>query len=882
MQPVFYGFLCLARGKVISVTVLSLSTRRVRCGRSFRVARCAAAFLVLTAALVLTASAHAQVAPPVIRIEPVEASIRAGQDAQFRLVASHAASQSYSVKVQVIGRRGGSASLGSAWWTIPRGRTEAVRAVSTTRDDAGSVTAEVLTGNGYTVAASPGNEAVVEVGEVSERPTIRIRAEAAEITEGEGVVLTVTADPAPLSDLPVSLRIDAQGDYGVSGHVARLTIPKDRAAVTHTVRTVDDSVDEPHGTVSAQLSCQRSACTIDFANDNAQVTVQDNDGSGPEVRVRFHARLGFGSLGRITEGEQEVFLVQTADGTHLPRANGGGVNFRITATGGDFGAMAGNFRDTAGRWEIGPAGFTGRAGLGDGGWAVRIFTTNDAVVQRMSGLVTLTLLPGTGYQLPSDPSRARASFSIADDDGPPRQPHYVRLGGTEEGGSRLTVRWDEVPEATGYDVRWGVAAEPARQTARVRAAEFTTPALSPGVAHAFEVSACNDAGCSEPSPEVQGSVEQEPPADWDSPNFRAVDGSPPLIRWDAYPDATGYTAEFSAPINWTGRKDNGYAEMYNAGPEYTMRAKAHGDGWESEWTDWFNTCRPPYVHQGGPGDPPDCAEPTTTSNETPPEADAGPDIEGKRGEEDIVLAGSGTAHAEGSQTLSYGWRFADASHAELVTMVTLLSGTDTAQATFTVPRRRNMNDRSALDDGNWIDFELTVTDGDGETASDTARLTINGTTWQPTSVTFDAPNESGFTLAGPMAMGEPVTNLIEGETYELTVTAATAVDAETEIAIRRDAAMSDADEGDYDVASVMIAAGATSGSTTLTIREDGAPDAGSGDPEMLVLYGMVDGMQTNSVAFMLWDMAVPALPLIAQLVLAGLLAAGGLRRYRRR
>ena len=50
----------------------------------------------------------------------------------------------------------------------------------------------------------------------------------------------------------------------------------------------------------------------------------------------------------------------------------------------------------------------------------------------------------------------------------------------------------------------------------------------------------------------------------------------------------------------------------------------------------------------------------------------------------------------------------------------------------------------------------------------------------------------------------------------------------------------------------------------LTIREDGAPDAGSGDPEMLVLYGMVDGMQTNSVTFMLWDMAVPALPLIAQ------------------
>ena len=115
------------------------------------------------------------------------------------------------------------------------------------------------------------------------------------------------------------------------------------------------------------------------------------------------------------------------------------------------------------------------------------------------------------------------------------------------------------------------------------------------------------------------------------------------------------------------------------------------------------------------------------------------------------------------------------------------------------------------------------------------------------------------------------------------MTAATAVAAVTEITIMRDVAMSDvamsdADESDYEVASVMIAAGATSGATMLTITEDGAPDAGSGDPEMLVLYGMVDGMQTNSVTFMLWDMAVPALPLIAQLVFSAAAAATGMFR----
>ena len=59
------------------------------------------------------------------------------------------------------------------------------------------------------------------------------------------------------------------------------------------------------------------------------------------------------------------------------------------------------------------------------------------------------------------------------------------------------------------------------------------------------------------------------------------------------------------------------------------------------------------------------------------------------------------------------WRIAGASHTELAGLSSFLSGADSAQATFTVPKRRDVTDRSALDDGNWIDFELTVTDGDG-------------------------------------------------------------------------------------------------------------------------------------------------------------------------
>ena len=40
--------------------------------------------------------------------------------------------------------------------------------------------------------------------------------------------------------------------------------------------------------------------------------------------------------------------------------------------------------------------------------------------------------------------------------------------------------------------------------------------------------------------------------------------------------------------------------------------------------------------------------------------------------------------------------------------------------------------------------------------------------------------------------------------------------------------------------------------------------------------------ETNALSFYLWDAAVPALPVIAQLLLAAFLAIGGYRRYLRR
>ena len=141
----------------------------------------------------------------------------------------------------------------------------------------------------------------------------------------------------------------------------------------------------------------------------------------------------------------------------------------------------------------------------------------------------------------------------------------------------------------------------------------------------------------------------------------------------------------------------------------------------------------------------------------------------------------------------------------------------------------------------------------------------------------DNDMESTFTLSGPEDM-----NLVEGESYELTVMADPAVPMDTEVMIMRDRSMSDADDADFTAEPVMIMAGETMGTTMLMVTEDGMDDAGHGMPEMLVVFGMVDGMETNSLTFYTWDMAVPALPLIAQLLLAAFLAIGGYRRYLRR
>ena len=450
---------------------------------------------------------------------------------------------------------------------------------------------------------------------------VRIEPVEAEIRSGEEARFRVVPGYAPEA---TRVEVEVIGRWGTEGGFSGTLYPNKRvyipAGTDGKTFSVSTTPENGRGWVTATVLPDRGYPVAAPPDDEAVVWVTDND--GPEVRVSVEP-------GSITEGGSAVFRLTT----NPPGTAVANVGFRLFTADrpghGDFGARWGNVPIPRGQQVIRHS-----IPLAATGASITISTTNDSK-DEYRGQVWLRLMPGSGYRLPRAREDQVSMFDVYDDDGLPNaQPDDWHLKLERGESRRLTARWGEIPEATGYDMHWGVASEAARRTDRVSGPVFATPALSPGVEYAFEVSACNGAGCSEPSPEVRGSVE-------------------------------GASA-------------------------------------------------------------------------TPPTADAGPDVEGKRGEEDIALAGSGTAHADGSQELSYGWRIADASHSELTGLTGFLEDADQARAGFTVPRRRDMQDRKALDDGNWIEFELTVTDGDGESHADAMRLTVRETTWTATPPTADA------------------------------------------------------------------------------------------------------------------------------------------------
>ena len=131
------------------------------------------------------------------------------------------------------------------------------------------------------------------------------------------------------------------------------------------------------------------------------------------------------------------------------------------------------------------------------------------------------------------------------------------------------------------------------------------------------------------------------------------------------------------------------------------------------------------------------------------------------------------------------------------------------------------------------------------------------------------------------ALPEPAeTHLVEGKSYELKVTADATASRDATFTVRLDPAASDAGDDDFTLAppAITIAAGATEGTAMLTVADDGLDEHSEA---LVLIVTAAGGDDVGSLAFTLWDASVPMLPLVAQLLLAALLALGGWRRFRR-
>ena len=182
-----------------------------------------------------------------------------------------------------------------------------------------------------------------------------------------------------------------------------------------------------------------------------------------------------------------------------------------------------------------------------------------------------------------------------------------------------------------------------------------------------------------------------------------------------------------------------------------------------------------------------------------------------------------------------------------------------------------------------------------------ADITITATATPPSGVTINpqtSPREASITfpvevdiealvleLVGPTDM-----NLVEGGSNHANGTAGRAtvrvqanrpVTREVTVTLMADRAMGDATADDFEADPIVVEAGETRGSTVVIAVEDGTAE----DREVLVLFGVAADNAAEvqgEVTLHLFDAAVPALPVIAQLLLAAFLAIGGYRRYRRR
>ena len=257
-------------------------------------------------------------------------------------------------------------------------------------------------------------DVAVREGRTSPR-SVRV-APGAGVPEGTAAAFTLTASPAPASDLAVTVTIaDAPGaDFLAAGAegARTVTIPAGRASVRFTVETMSDTYDEPGGPVTATVTAAAGYAT----GATGAVTVTDDDPTTVALS---------GSPSAIVEagGEKKLTLAlgrALVEGERLDVPVVVGGTARYPADYGMYADGAGVGGHLVGR----PGGFVHFIGGPDASRTATLHVTavDDALDEGVSETVTVglgTLDARSGTNLGGGASGSGAvAFVIADDDDP--------------------------------------------------------------------------------------------------------------------------------------------------------------------------------------------------------------------------------------------------------------------------------------------------------------------------------------------------------------------------------------------------------------------------------------------------------------------------------
>ena len=238
-------------------------------------------------------------------------------------------------------------------------------------------------GQRHTVSATSG-DATVTVAD-NDVPEISIAAGSG-VTEGSNASFTLTASPAPASDLDVTVSVAQTGDFGVTTGSRTVTIPT-TGSFHLPISTSNDNLDEADGSVTTTINTG-TGYTVSTSNGAATVTVSDDD-DPPAATPEISIAAGSG----VTEGSDATFTI-TASPTPAAALT---VNLTVSQSG-DYGVTTGAQTVT----------------IPTSGSYTLTVTTSDDSTDEADGSITVTVNTGTGYTVSA--TSGTATVAVADDD----------------------------------------------------------------------------------------------------------------------------------------------------------------------------------------------------------------------------------------------------------------------------------------------------------------------------------------------------------------------------------------------------------------------------------------------------------------------------------